>query len=114
VPRASIALTETKGGLAGALVVREHQDLVFISRDGMVQRTAVRGINRYGRGAQGVKVMNTKDDDIVSAVALVIASDDDPPAETAEIAGLGEAPVEEGEAFVALDPVIEETEEDEG
>ena len=110
----TIALTETKGGLAGALVVREHQDLVFISRDGMVQRTAVRGINRYGRGAQGVKVMNTKDDDVVSAVALVIASDDDPPAETAEIAGLGDAPVEEGEAFVALDPVIEEIEEDAG
>jgi len=110
----TIALTETKGGLAGALVVREHQDLVFISRDGMVQRTAVRGINRYGRGAQGVKVMNTKDDDVVSAVALVIASDDDPPAEMSEIAGLGDAPVEEGEAFVALDPVIEETEEDAG
>jgi DNA gyrase subunit A len=107
----TIALTETKGGLAGALVVREHQDLVFISRDGMVQRTAVRGINRYGRGAQGVKVMNTRDDDIVSAVALVIASDEDEPAEVAEIAGLGEAPVEEGEAFVALDPVIEEEEE---
>jgi len=110
----TIALTETKGGLAGALVVREHQDLVFISRDGMVQRTAVRGINRYGRGAQGVKVMNTKDDDVVSAVALVIASDDDPPAEMSEIAGLGDAPVEEGEAFVALDPVIEEIEEDAG
>jgi len=110
----TIALTETKGGLAGALVVREHQDLVFISRDGMVQRTAVRGINRYGRGAQGVKVMNTKDDDVVSAVALVIASDEDTPAETSEIAGLGDAPIEEGEAFVALDPVIEEIEEDAG
>ena len=108
----TIALTETKGGLAGALVVREHQDLVFISRDGMVQRTAVRGINRYGRGAQGVKVMNTKDDDVVSAVALVIASDDDEPAEMAEIAGLGDAPAEEGEAFVALDPVIDEVEEE--
>ncbi len=107
----TIALTETKGGLAGALVVREHQDLVFISRDGMVQRTAVRGINRYGRGAQGVKVMNTKEDDVVSAVALVIASDDDEPAEMAEIVGLGEAPVEEGEAFVALDPVIDEVDD---
>ena len=28
----TIGLTETKGGLAGALVVREHQELVFISR----------------------------------------------------------------------------------
>ena len=41
----TIALTEAKGGLAGALVVKEHQDLIFISREGMVQRTAVSGIN---------------------------------------------------------------------
>ena len=32
-------LTEKKGGLAGALIVREHQDLLFISVNGMVQRT---------------------------------------------------------------------------
>ena len=41
----TIKLTETKGGLAGALVVREHQELVFISQYGMVQRTGVRGIS---------------------------------------------------------------------
>ena len=34
----TIGLTERKGGLAGALVVREHQELVFISVGGMVQR----------------------------------------------------------------------------
>ena len=37
----TIKLTEAKGALAGALVVREHQELVFISREGMVQRTGV-------------------------------------------------------------------------
>jgi DNA gyrase subunit A len=46
----------------------------------MVQRTPVRGINRYGRASQGVRLMNLKDDDIVSAVALVAESDDDPDA----------------------------------
>ena len=51
----TITLTERKGALAGALVVREHQELVFISQNGMVQRTGVRGINRYGRAAQGVR-----------------------------------------------------------
>ena len=39
----TIQLTETKGGLAAALIVREHQELVFISLNGMVQRTGVRG-----------------------------------------------------------------------
>jgi DNA gyrase subunit A len=67
----TIELTESKGGLAGALVVREHEELVFISHGGMVQRTSVRGINRYGRAAQGVRLMNLKDDDTVSAIALV-------------------------------------------
>src|SRR3954453_21016767 len=71
----TIAFTEAKGLLAGAKVVREHQDLVFISQNGMVQRTAVRGINRYGRASQGVRVMNLREGDVVSAVALVVESD---------------------------------------
>jgi DNA gyrase subunit A len=71
----TIMLTENKGRLAGALVVREHQELVFISQNGMVQRTSVRGINRYGRASQGVRLMNLRDDDQVSAVALVVESE---------------------------------------
>ncbi len=68
----TIGLTEQKGALAGALVVREHQDLVFISVGGMVQRTSVAGISRQGRSATGVRVMNLREDDCVSAVALVV------------------------------------------
>jgi DNA gyrase subunit A len=71
----TIALTDRKGALAGALVVREHEELLFISSGGMVQRTSVRGINRYGRASQGVRLMNLKDDDVVSAVALVVDDD---------------------------------------
>jgi DNA gyrase subunit A len=68
----TVGLTERKGGLAGALVVREHQELVFISVGGMVQRTSAGGISQQGRSATGVRVMNLKDEDLVSAVALVI------------------------------------------
>ena len=73
----TIGLTEKKGGLAGALIVREHQDLVFISQNGMVQRTGVRGISKQGRPAQGVRVMNLREDDQVSAVALVMEDEAD-------------------------------------
>jgi DNA gyrase subunit A len=73
----TIKLTERKGGLAGALIVREHQDLLFISQNGMVQRTNAGGISQMGRATQGVKVMNIKDDDRVSAVALVVESSAD-------------------------------------
>src|SRR3954462_15603838 len=71
----TITFTEAKGLLAGALVVREHEELVFISQNGMVQRTAVRGINRYGRASQGVKLMNLRESDAVSAIALVVESE---------------------------------------
>src|SRR5437588_332382 len=83
----TITLTENKGQLAGALVVREHQELVFISQNGMVQRTSVRGINRYGRASQGVRVMNLRDDDRVSAVALVVESEAQTAAPVAENGG---------------------------
>jgi len=89
----TIGLTEQKGALAGALVVREHQELVFISLAGMVQRTAVAGISQQGRAATGVRVMNLKEEDVVSAVALVVDTGEDvdvdvdgeqpPPAEAA-------------------------------
>jgi DNA gyrase subunit A len=80
----TIQLTEKKGGLAAALIVKEHEELVFISQNGMVQRTGVRGISRYGRSSQGVKVMNLRDDDRVSAVARVI---DDSAETAAQVAG---------------------------
>jgi DNA gyrase subunit A len=68
----TIKLTDKKGALAGAMIVREHDELVFISQNGMVQRTSVKGISLYGRASQGVNVMNLRDDDVVSAVALVM------------------------------------------
>ncbi len=81
----TITFTETKGLLSGALVVREHQELVFISQNGMVQRTSVRGINRYGRASQGVRVMNLRDGDSVSAVALIVESEAQTAAPAAEL-----------------------------
>jgi len=72
----TIGLTDRKGALGGALVVREHQELVFISQNGLVQRTAVRGISQQGRAATGVRVMNIRDDDQVSAIALVVESEE--------------------------------------
>jgi len=68
----TITFTEAKGLLAAALVVREHEDLVFISQNGMVQRIAVRDFRPLGRNAQGFRLMNIREDDQVSAVALVM------------------------------------------
>jgi DNA gyrase subunit A len=88
----TISVTGKKGALIGALVVREHQELVFISQNGMVQRTGVKGISQQGRPAQGVRVMNLRDDDLVSAVALVMESEAETAAPVAEPSGNGQAP----------------------
>jgi DNA gyrase subunit A len=87
----TVGLTEKKGALAGALIVREHHELVFISQNGMVQRTGVKGISKQGRPAQGVRLMNLRDDDMVSAVALVMEESTDTAAQV-ETDGDGASP----------------------
>ena len=104
----TITFTETKGLLSGALVVREHQELVFISQNGMVQRTAVRGINRYGRASQGVKVMNLREGDQVSAVALVVESE----TSTAASVSAEELPLDAEVTTEIPDEVSEDTPDD--
>jgi DNA gyrase subunit A len=100
----TIKLTEAKGGLAGALVVRPHQELVFISSNGMIQRTGVRGISQQGRSATGVRVMNPRDGDQVTAVALIVESEDDTGATTLDV---------EGQAVTVDGDVADEGTEDE-
>ena len=87
-------LTAKKGGLAGAMIVKEHQDLLFISVNGMVQRTSVKGINSMGRATQGVRVMNIADDDRVSAVAIVVEQDEADALPDGKALVAGELPLE--------------------
>src|SRR5918999_1138793 len=111
----TITFTETKGLLAAALVVREHEELVFISQNGMVQRTGVRGINRYGRGSQGVRVMNLREGDEVSAGALVVETEAPPEGAPAgqpislDASGMADDAVAQGdvEGVISSDPVDE-------
>jgi DNA gyrase subunit A len=104
----TITLTDRKGALAGALVVREHEELVFISSGGMVQRTSVRGINRYGRASQGVRLMNLKDEDVVSAVALVVDNGEEDAAENqAELDLSAREGEDEGDGAQPSEPAAE-------
>ena len=101
----TIKLTDARGGVAGALVVQEHEELVFVSQNGMVQRTGVRGISQQGRATQGVRVMNIKDDDTVAAVALV--------AETSEEDGDGLVQEELTAGYPSSEASLEELQVDE-
>jgi DNA gyrase subunit A len=67
----TVRYTEARGRLAGAMIVKDGYDLMLISHDGTVIRTAAEGISRMGRATQGVRVMNLRDGDSVSAIARV-------------------------------------------
>jgi len=55
--------------------VRENHEIVLQSRDGVVIRMRADGISRYGRATQGVKVMNMREGDVVSAIARMVVSE---------------------------------------
>jgi DNA gyrase subunit A len=105
----TIQQTEAKGALAAALVVRDHHQLVFISQNGMIQRIAVRGLRPLGRNAQGFRLMNVRDDDLVSAVALVVETEtsdavaDEGPV-SLDASGSADETALDGEGVIAADP----------
>jgi DNA gyrase subunit A len=69
----TVQLTEAKGQLAGARVVRDGHQVMLISTQGTVIRMPVDGIRRAGRSTQGVIVMRLRaDDERVSALAPVV------------------------------------------
>ncbi|MBW3592166.1 MAG: DNA gyrase subunit A [Actinobacteria bacterium] len=68
----TVQLTEARGQLAGAMVVREGHQVMLISTGGTVIRMPVEGIRRAGRSTQGVIVMRLRGDEHVSTLARVV------------------------------------------
>ncbi|MDI6799444.1 MAG: DNA gyrase subunit A [Actinomycetota bacterium] len=60
--------------LAGAKVVSDEHEIMLISAEGLVIRTAAKGISRMGRSTRGVRVINLKENDVVSTVAKVASA----------------------------------------
>jgi DNA gyrase subunit A len=72
----TVQLTEAKGQLAGARLVRVGYQVMLISTGGTVIRMPVEGIRRAGRATQGVIVMRLRGgDERVSALAPVVGAD---------------------------------------
>jgi DNA gyrase subunit A len=72
----TVQLTEARGQLVGARVVREGHQVMLISTQGNVIRMPVDGIRCAGRSTQGVIVMRLRsDDERVSALAPVVESE---------------------------------------
>ena len=68
----TLKVTDKVGRLAALRVTdAEDEEILLISASGMVLRTAVGNISRYGRQTQGVIVMRLAPDDQVVALAPV-------------------------------------------
>jgi DNA gyrase subunit A len=80
----TIQLTESKGTLAGARIVRDGYQVMLISTGGTVIRMAVEEIKRLGRATQGVIVVRLRDGETVSSLAPVVESDDAGDGDSAE------------------------------
>lgn len=66
----TITMTHKKGLLSVMKIVAADDEIMIISEEGVIVRTAVQGISELGRSTQGVRVMNVADKDRVTAVAI--------------------------------------------
>jgi DNA gyrase subunit A len=67
----TVQLTEARGKLTGALVVRDGYAVMLMSTGGTMIRMAVEEVKRLGRATQGVIVMRLRGDEQVSTLAPV-------------------------------------------
>ncbi len=84
----TVQLTEARGELVGARVVRDGYQVMLISNAGTVIRMPVEDVKRLGRATQGVIVMRLRRDERVSALAPVVESDS---ADPGDVPAEGEA-----------------------
>lgn len=74
----AMQLTDKTGPLAALMLVREDEDVMMISDDGTIIRTAVSELSTQSRSTQGVRVMRLAGDSRVVAVTTAEKIEDSP------------------------------------
>ena len=92
-----IQLTKKNGVVAAIRYVRVEDEILIVTEGGMLIRTNVAGISRFGRAAQGVRVIRlTEGDRVVSVARAEAVEDEDDELEVGEgIEGADQPPGEE-------------------
>ena len=67
----NMKVTEKTGPVVGIRVVREDQELMLITTEGIVIRTSVNEISRISRNTQGVRLMTIAENDRVASMATM-------------------------------------------
>ena len=75
--RIDIRTTARNGAPVVALAVEDGDDIAVVTEQGQLVRMAASSISRYGRGAQGVRVVSLREGDSVIAAARVVERDDE-------------------------------------
>ena len=89
----TVQLTESRGYLVGARVVRDGYQVMLISNGGTVIKMPVADVKRLGRSTQGVIVMRLREGENVSTLAPVIdPGDEDDSGENVGAAETAETP----------------------
>jgi DNA gyrase subunit A len=89
----TVQLSEARGKLAGARIVRDGYQVMLISTGGTVIRIPVEEVKRLGRSTQGVIVMRLRGDERVSSLAPVVEAENGDGASEAEEAESPGGPV---------------------
>ena len=84
---------ETDDVAAIRVVSREDEELMLITQEDQIIRTAVMSINRYNRASRGVKVMNLGAGDRIVSIAVFV-DERMPRPEDDGTSGPGDQPVE--------------------
>ncbi len=68
----NIKITEKNGKVVKIKVVNDSDELMLISKNGVIIRTPVEGISVIGRNTQGVRIMNLDSGDSLATVETII------------------------------------------
>ncbi|MDQ8186114.1 DNA gyrase subunit A [Pelagicoccus sp. SDUM812002] len=82
-------------GVAGALAVRENDEIMMLTKNGQAVRTSVKDINLIGRITKGVRCINLNEGDKLLGVARIVEDEEDiqldgEPTNDAEVTPSGE------------------------
>ena len=85
----NIKTTERNGDVVAVRAVSDEDELMFITRKGIMLRTDLTEVREIGRATQGVRMIRLDEDDAVASVARIVPEDAD---ESAAGESAGETP----------------------
>ena len=73
----ALNVTEKNGNIVAFKIVDGYEDVIIITNVGIVIRMSLSQVSSTGRVAQGVKLINLKDEQLVSTIAIIEPSSDE-------------------------------------